>query len=61
MTKGSAESAGMNAARLERIGPVMQAYVDRGTYAGIITIIARRVPPLFHDEAHRLHSTDDPV
>ena len=42
MTKGSAESVGMNAARLERIGPAMQAYVDRGIYAGVSTIVARR-------------------
>jgi hypothetical protein len=42
MAKGSAESVGMDAARLERIGPTMQSYVDRGTYAGVSTIIARR-------------------
>jgi CubicO group peptidase (beta-lactamase class C family) len=36
------EAAGMNARRLERIRPVMQAYVDRGVYAGINTLIARR-------------------
>jgi len=36
------EAAGMNARRLERIRPVMQAYVDRGVYAGIATLIARR-------------------
>ena len=36
------EAAGMNARRLERIRPAMQAYVDRGVYAGINTLIARR-------------------
>ena len=36
------ELAGMSARRLERIRPVMQAYVDRGVYAGINTLIARR-------------------
>ena len=41
MTKGSAESVGMDAARLERIGSAMQAYVDRGTYAGVSTVVAR--------------------
>ena len=86
MIKGSAESVGMNAARLERIGPAMQqSYVDRGIYAGVSTIVARRgivvhegnmgsatgkracrygrydLPSLFHDEAHRLHRTDDPI
>jgi len=42
MTKDSVESVGMDAARLQRIGPVMQAYVDRGIYAGVSTIVARR-------------------
>jgi CubicO group peptidase (beta-lactamase class C family) len=32
----------MSARRLERIGPAMQSYVDRGVYAGIDTLIARR-------------------
>ena len=36
------EAAGMSARRLERIRPAMQAYVDRGVYAGINTLIARR-------------------
>ena len=36
------KAVGMNARRLERIGPAMQAYVDRGVYAGITTLIARR-------------------
>ncbi|MGO9744502.1 MAG: serine hydrolase domain-containing protein [Roseiarcus sp.] len=42
MTRAIPESVGMSAARLERIGPAMQAYVDRGVYAGVKTIIARR-------------------
>jgi len=36
------EAVGMSARRLERIRPAMQAYVDRGVYAGINTLIARR-------------------
>jgi CubicO group peptidase (beta-lactamase class C family) len=36
------EAPGMSARRLERIGPAMQAYVDRGVYAGINTLVARR-------------------
>jgi CubicO group peptidase (beta-lactamase class C family) len=36
------EAVGMNGRRLERIRPAMQAYVDRGVYAGINTQIARR-------------------
>ena len=36
------ESVGMSARRLERVRPAMQAYVDRGVYAGVSTLIARR-------------------
>jgi CubicO group peptidase (beta-lactamase class C family) len=36
------EAAGLNARRLELIHPAMQAYVDRGVFAGINTLIARR-------------------
>ncbi len=36
------EAVGMSARRLERIRPAMQSYVDRGVYAGINTLIARR-------------------
>ncbi len=36
------EAAGMSARRLERVHPAMQSYVDRGVYAGINTLIARR-------------------
>ncbi len=42
MTRVSPEAVGMSAARLARIGPAMQSYVDRGIYAGISTIVARR-------------------
>jgi CubicO group peptidase (beta-lactamase class C family) len=37
-----AGSVGMDATRLKRIGRCMQAYVDRGTFAGVSTLIARR-------------------
>jgi len=36
------ESVGLSSARLERIKPVMQGYVDRGQFAGIVTLIARK-------------------
>jgi CubicO group peptidase (beta-lactamase class C family) len=36
------EAVGMSARRLERIRPAMQAYVDRGVFAGVNTLIARR-------------------
>ena len=36
------EAVGMNAKRLERVSPAMQAYIDSGVYAGINTLIARR-------------------
>ena len=67
MTSGSAESVGMDAARLERIGPAMQAYVDRGIYAGVSTIIARRGIVVqegqygFRDREAALPMTDDTI
>ncbi len=42
MNEGKAETVGMSAARLSRIGPAMQAYIDRGVYAGVRTLVARR-------------------
>jgi CubicO group peptidase (beta-lactamase class C family) len=38
----NSKTVGMSARRLARIEPAMQAYVDRGIYAGINTLIARR-------------------
>jgi CubicO group peptidase (beta-lactamase class C family) len=35
-------SVGMSEDRLKRISAVMQSYVDRGVYAGISTLVARR-------------------
>jgi CubicO group peptidase (beta-lactamase class C family) len=37
-----AETVGMSSSRLDRIGPAMQAYVDSGEVAGILTLVARR-------------------
>lgn len=39
---GTPERVGMSSARLERIGPAMQTYVDSGEVAGISTLVARR-------------------
>ncbi len=36
------ESVGMDGKRLERIKPAMQDYIDRGVYAGIVTLVSRR-------------------
>jgi CubicO group peptidase (beta-lactamase class C family) len=36
------ESVGMSGKRLERIRPAMQAYIDRGVYAGAVTLVSRR-------------------
>jgi CubicO group peptidase (beta-lactamase class C family) len=35
------ESVGLSSARLGRIKEVMQGYVDRGTFAGMVTLVAR--------------------
>lgn len=42
MNIATPELVGMSAARLARIAPAMQSYVDRGIYAGVSTIVARR-------------------
>ena len=39
---GDAGSVGVDAGRLGRIDALMQDYVDRGVYAGIVTMVARR-------------------
>jgi len=36
------ESVGLSSARLERLNQVMQQYIERGTFAGIVTLIARK-------------------
>ncbi|MBV9287263.1 MAG: beta-lactamase family protein [Hyphomicrobiales bacterium] len=71
------ETVGMSASRLERIAPAMQAHVDRGTYAGITTLIARRgkivharqfgwrdkeaQAPMTDDAIFRLYSMTKPI
>jgi CubicO group peptidase (beta-lactamase class C family) len=53
MGKANPESVGMSSARLERIGPAMRSYIDRGVYAGVRTLVARR-GVVVHDEAFGL-------
>ena len=36
------ETVGLSSSRLERIKPTMQVYVDRGDFAGVLTLIARQ-------------------
>jgi hypothetical protein len=36
------ESVGLSSSRLERLDKVMQQYVERGSFAGIVTLIARQ-------------------
>ena len=38
----SPESVGLSAQRLERIGTVMQKYIDEGRVAGTVTLVARK-------------------
>ncbi|MFU8813903.1 MAG: serine hydrolase domain-containing protein [Pseudomonadales bacterium] len=42
LPKARPESVGMSSARLARIGPVMQRYVDEGLVPGTVTAIMRR-------------------
>jgi CubicO group peptidase (beta-lactamase class C family) len=53
MRKANPESVGMSSARLERIGPAMRSYIDRGVYAGVRALVARR-GVVVHDEAYGL-------
>lgn len=71
------DSVGMNAGRLGRIDVAMQAYVDRGVYAGINTLVARRgavvhaghygwrdreaKAPMTADTVFRLYSMTKPI
>ena len=41
LPRTSAAKVGMSAERLERIGPVMQAFVDEKQVAGVITVLVR--------------------
>ena len=74
---GSPDSAGMSAAGLARIRPAMQAYVDDGRVAGVMTLVARRGQvvhwdavglrdmeagdPLEPDDIFRIYSMTKPI
>ena len=71
------DSAGMSAAGLDRIRPAMQAYVDDGRLAGVMTLVARRGQvvhwdavglrdvaagdPLEPDDIFRIYSMTKPI
>ena len=60
-------AVGMSTARLARIGPAMQAYVDSGEVAGIVTLVARRGAIVhrtrhgFRDREAGVEMTDDTI
>ncbi|HET9648200.1 MAG TPA: serine hydrolase domain-containing protein [Microlunatus sp.] len=55
-------SVGMSAARLERIAPAMQGYIDRGEVRGISTLVARRGQVVHRGVfGHRNVETADPM
>jgi len=57
-----ASSVGMSAARLARIKPVMQAYVDQRGFAGISTMLALRGQLVhFEQVGHQDRETDTPL
>ena len=51
------ESVGMSSDRLERIRPIMQAYIDDNQLAGITTMIARRGKIVHHETVGKLNLT----
>lgn len=71
------EAVGMSPARLERIDRAMQAYVDRGEVAGVVSLVARRGKvahfaavgerdaeagaPMTHDAIFRIASMTKPI
>lgn len=71
------DAVGMSADRLARIHPVMQAHVDRGTFAGVSVLVARRGQtafaaqygmqdkesgtPLAADTIYRIYSMTKPI
>src|SRR4051812_20717569 len=73
----SPESVGFSAARLARIKPVMQRYVDQRKLAGMVTLVARRGQtvhfetcgladsasgaPMRHDTLFRIYSMTKPI
>jgi CubicO group peptidase (beta-lactamase class C family) len=73
----SAESVGMSAEGLERIGPALQKYVDERGYPGFTTLVSRRGQlvhagrigwqdreadvPLAEDTIYRLYSMTKPI
>jgi CubicO group peptidase (beta-lactamase class C family) len=57
MSTAGMERAGMSTAGLERIAAAMQAYVDRGVYAGMRTMIARR-GVVVHDGCYGLRDKE---
>ena len=48
------ETVGMSSDRLARIRPAMQAWVDRGTLAGVSAMIARRGQIVYFDQIGQL-------
>ena len=42
LSRGTPESVGLSAERLERLSNTLEAYVDDGKVAGSVTLVARR-------------------
>ena len=69
MAAATPESVGMSSARLERVGPAMRSYVDRGVYAGVSTMVSRRgivvhsgrYGEIAEDTIFRLYSMTKPI
>ncbi len=57
MAQANPKSVGINPARLERIGPTMRSYIDRGVFTGIRTLVARR-GVVVHDGAYGMRDKE---
>lgn len=49
LPQAAPEEVGMSAERLQRIGPIMQGYVDRGELAGTVTLVARKGKVVYYE------------
>ena len=58
----NAEDVGMSSSRLARLDSAMQAYVDRGEVAGVVSLVARRGKVVhFSTIGERYAETDEPM
>ena len=62
MATAAPEAVGLSSARLARVEPLMQRYIDEGKLAGILTMVARQGQVVhFETYGHRDREAQDPM